>query len=131
MQDATRLIAGIGISSDATLDEIERLVADALVESAHPWEELKVIATLDARRAHPVLVAFAARHGITLCGVAAGALAGVNVPNPSNAVGAHVGTESVAEAAALLAGRATELLLSKRASAHATVALAIIYEGVP
>ena len=131
MQDATRLIAGIGISSEATLEEVERLVGDALLEAAHPWEELKVVATLDARRDHPALVAFAARHGMTLCGVGAGALAEVSVPNPSTAVAAHAGTESVAEAAALLAGRATELLLPKRVSAHATVALAIIYEGVP
>jgi len=131
MQDATRLVAGIGISSLATLEELEQLVADALAETAHPWEELKVIATLDMRCTHPALLALVARHGMTLCGLTAPALAEVRVTTPSAAVAAHVGTESVAEAAALLASRASELLLPKRASAHATVALAIIYEGVP
>ena len=131
MQDATRLIAGIGISSGATIEELERLVADALAEAAHPWEELKVVATLDTRCTHPALLALAARHGMTLCGLTAPALAEVTVPTPSATVASRVGTESVAEAAALLAGRASELLLPKRVSAHATVALAIIYEGVP
>ena len=131
MQDATRLVAGIGVSSEATAEEIEGLVASALAECAHPWEELKVVATLDARCDHPALVAFTDRRQMTLCGMSARALAAVEVPSPSATVATHVDTASVAEAAALLAARTGTLLLTKRASAHATVALAIIYEGVP
>ena len=130
MQDATRLIAGVGVSAEATADEVERLVGDALAEAARSWEELKVIATLDARRDHAALREFAARRCLTLCCLSAAALAEVAVPTPSTAVAAHAGTPSVAEAAALLAGRASTLLLPKRASAHVTVALAIIVEGV-
>jgi len=51
-------------------------------------------------------------------------LATVRVPNPSPVVEAAVGTPGVCEPAALLAAGATELLLPKRKSAHATVALA-------
>lgn len=131
MQDATRLVAGIGVTSDATVEEVERLVDQALAEAAHPWTELKVIATLDTRCGHPALVSFAGRHHMTLCGLTSTALAEVAVPTPSTAVATHAGTGSVAEAAALLASRASQLLLTKRASAHATVALAIIFEGVP
>jgi nicotinate-nucleotide--dimethylbenzimidazole phosphoribosyltransferase len=47
------------------------------------------------------------------------------VPNPSPAVADQTGTPSVAEAAALLAaGAGGELVLAKRRSAHATVAVA-------
>ncbi|MFN2505715.1 MAG: precorrin-3B C(17)-methyltransferase, partial [Acidimicrobiales bacterium] len=55
----------------------------------------------------------------------AGALAQVAVPSPSAVVAAAVGTPSVAEAAALLAaGPEAHLVVTKRASAHATVAIA-------
>ena len=50
-------------------------------------------------------------------------LAAVPVPNPSEVVRRAVGTASVAEAAALIEPGAT-LLAAKRASAHATVAVA-------
>ena len=50
-------------------------------------------------------------------------LAAVPVPNPSEVVRRAVGTPSVAEAAALIEPGAT-LLAAKRASAHATVAVA-------
>jgi cobalt-precorrin 5A hydrolase len=46
----------------------------------------------------------------------------VRVPSPSDVVEHHVGTPSVAEAAALLAG--TRLIVNKRRSAHATCAVA-------
>jgi cobalt-precorrin 5A hydrolase/precorrin-3B C17-methyltransferase len=58
----------------------------------------------------------------------AAVLAAVAVPNPSEVVRAEVGTPSVAEAAALHAarsyGRSAELVVEKRRSAHATVAVA-------
>jgi cobalt-precorrin 5A hydrolase len=55
---------------------------------------------------------------------AAAALAAVAVPTPSPVVAAHVGTPSVAEAAALLSAGADGLLVPKRRSAHATCAIA-------
>jgi cobalt-precorrin 5A hydrolase len=50
----------------------------------------------------------------------------VNVPTPSPVVETHVGTPSVAEAAALLSAGATELLVPKHRSAHATCAVAAV-----
>ena len=52
------------------------------------------------------------------------ALSAVDVPTPSAVVASHVGTASVAEAAALLSAGGDTLLVTKRASAHATCALA-------
>ena len=51
----------------------------------------------------------------------AGALAAIDVPNPSEVVRAEVGTPSVAEAAALLRRGRAELVVAKRKSAMATV----------
>ncbi len=51
-------------------------------------------------------------------------LAAVPVPNPSAAVGAAVGTASVAEAAALASAPGGRLVVAKRKSATVTVAVA-------
>ena len=68
------------------------------------------------------MVATAAALGVPLLTHAADRLAAVPVPTPSAVVARHVGTPSVAEAAALLSG--TRLIVHKRRSAHATCAVA-------
>jgi cobalt-precorrin 5A hydrolase/cobalt-precorrin 5A hydrolase/precorrin-3B C17-methyltransferase len=71
------------------------------------------------------VVALAERRGVPLRVHNAAALAAVAVPTPSDVVARHVGTPSVAEAAALLsAGPGAQLLVAKRRSAHATCAIA-------
>ena len=70
------------------------------------------------------MVAAAAPYGWPLVTHAAPAAGDRAVPTPSSVVASHVGTPSVAEAAALLSARAAALLVPKRRSAHATCALA-------
>jgi cobalt-precorrin 5A hydrolase/precorrin-3B C17-methyltransferase len=65
----------------------------------------------------------AAERGWSVRTFPASRLAAVPVPNPSDVVRRAVGTPSVAEAAALL-DPGSELIAAKRASAHATVAVA-------
>ena len=83
-----------------------------------------VIATIDRRADHPAVRALTPDHPpLTF---PAALLATVDVPHPSAAVAAAVGTPSVAEAAALLAaGPDARLLVAKQASAGATVAIAL------
>jgi cobalamin biosynthesis protein CbiG len=69
------------------------------------------------------MVAAARHHGWPLVTHAAPALREVAVPTPSAVVATHVGTPSVAEAAALLSTGGA-LLVAKRRSARATCALA-------
>ena len=71
----------------------------------------------------PGLLAAAAGRGWRVVTFPASRLAAVPVPNPSEVVRRAVGTPSVAEAAALMDPGST-LLAAKRASAHATVAVA-------
>ena len=84
---------------------------------------VRYIATADVKADEPGLLAAAAGRGWPVVTFPAGRLAAVPVPNPSEVVRRAVGTPSVAEAAALIEPGAT-LLAAKRASAHATVAVA-------
>lgn len=120
------LVAGIGASSGAPADEIDALLDAALAEARLARASLALIATAEVKRDEPGILAVAARLDVEVRCYPAEALARVPVPTPSAVVAGHVGTPSVSEAAALLASGAATLLVEKRRSAHATVALARI-----
>jgi cobalt-precorrin 5A hydrolase/precorrin-3B C17-methyltransferase len=82
------------------------------------------LATVEAKADEAGIVEAAREGGWPLVAYPADRLAAVPVPNPSEAVRAAVGSPSVAEAAALVAGDV--LVVPKRKSAMATVALARI-----
>jgi cobalt-precorrin 5A hydrolase/precorrin-3B C17-methyltransferase len=115
------LVAGVGTSRGAPPDEVEALVKQALTEAGLARASLVEVATIDRRADEPAVVGL----GLPVRAFPASALAEVPVPSPSAVVAAAVGTPSVAEAAALLAaGRDGELVVTKKASAHGTVAIA-------
>ncbi|HEY8743698.1 MAG TPA: cobalamin biosynthesis protein [Chloroflexota bacterium] len=118
------LVVGIGCSRGAPADEIEALLLAALVEAGVSAHALHAFATIDLKRDEPGIGELARRYHLPVSYFSASQLATVRVPNPSPVVEAAVGTPGVCEPAALLAAGATELLLPKRKSAHATVALA-------
>ncbi len=68
------------------------------------------LATVDRRAAEPGLHAAAAALGVPVRSYSSAELADVRVPNPSARTENALGTASVAEAAALLAGRGPLLL---------------------
>lgn len=115
--DPVRLVAGVGCSLGCPPEEL-----CALIEATLPDGELVALATVDRRATEPAMLAAAAHFGVPLRTHAADALAAVDVPTPSAVVARHVGTPSVAEAAALLSG--TRLLVPKTRSEHATCAVA-------
>ncbi|MEU1055195.1 precorrin-3B C(17)-methyltransferase [Streptomyces sp. NPDC005876] len=115
------LVAGVGASRNAPAEEVLALVEGALREAGLSPASLAELATVDAKAGEPGIVAAAERLGVPLVTYPAGELARVEVPNPSDAPLAAVGTPSVAEAAALLRGG--ELLVPKRKSAMATCAV--------
>jgi cobalamin biosynthesis protein CbiG len=102
------------------LEELLRLALDA---AGLALGGVGLLATLDRKLGEPGMQRLAVRLGLELRGFTSAELSQVVVPNPSEVVRRSVGTPSVAEAAALLASGG-ELLASKRASAHATVAVA-------
>ncbi|MER8223392.1 precorrin-3B C(17)-methyltransferase [Streptomyces sp. NPDC094143] len=111
------LVVGVGASSGVPAEEVLGLVETALREAGLSARSLAEVATVDAKAEEPGIVEAARRLGVPLVTYPAGELAGIEVPNPSDAPLAAVGTPSVAEAAALLRGG--ELLVPKRKSERA------------
>ncbi|MFC8373592.1 precorrin-3B C(17)-methyltransferase [Streptomyces sp. NPDC057238] len=109
------LVVGVGASKGAPVDEVLGLVEDTLREAGLSAASVAELATVDAKAGEEGIVEAARRFGVPLVTYAAGELARVEVPNPSDAPLAAVGTPSVAEAAALVGGG--ELLVPKRKSA--------------
>jgi len=119
------LVVGVGASSGADPARLAGLVFDTLAASGLHPAAVGVVATIDLKRDEPGVVALAQRLGVPLRTIPAAALAAVTVPNPSPIVAAAVGTPSVCEAAALLAaGPSSALVVEKRRSEDATVAVA-------
>jgi cobalt-precorrin 5A hydrolase/precorrin-3B C17-methyltransferase len=113
------LVVGVGASSNAGADAAAALLDTALAGLAR--QSVAEVATIDRRAGDPVVTSL----GLPVRAFTAEALAGVDVPTPSEVVRAAVGTASVAEAAALLAaGPGAELVVPKRAGKEATVAVA-------
>ncbi|MFE3902934.1 precorrin-3B C(17)-methyltransferase [Streptomyces sp. NPDC059153] len=108
------LAVGVGASKDAPAEEVVGLIRDALREAGLSPLSIAELVTVDAKSDEPGIVAAASQLGVPLRTYAADELARIEVPNPSGAPLAAVGTPSVAEAAALAAGG--ELLVPKRKS---------------
>ncbi|KOV99785.1 Precorrin methylase [Streptomyces sp. NRRL WC-3723] len=109
------LVVGVGASKGAPVEEVLGLVEESLRDAGLSPRSLAELATVDAKAQEPGIVAAAERLGVPLVTYSAEELAAVEVPNPSDAPLAAVGTPSVAEAAALVRGG--ELLVPKKKSA--------------
>lgn len=115
------LVVGIGSASDVTAAEMAALVDRALQAGGLSAASVAEVATIDRRASHPAVVAL----GHPVRCFPAAVLATVEVPTPSAAVEAAVGTPSVAEAAALrAAGTGAKLVVEKLVGRRATVAIA-------
>ncbi|MFF9218507.1 precorrin-3B C(17)-methyltransferase [Streptomyces viridosporus] len=111
------LVVGVGASKGAPVEEVLALVEGALREAGLSAASLAELATVDAKVEEPGIVEAARRLGVPLVTYGAEELARIDVPHPSDAPLAAVGTPSVAEAAALVRGG--ELLVPKRKSERA------------
>ncbi|WP_149551092.1 precorrin-3B C(17)-methyltransferase [Streptomyces marokkonensis] len=109
------LVVGVGASKGAPVEEVLGLIEEALRGAGLSAASLAELATVDAKAGERGIVEAARRLGVPLVTYGAEELARVEVPNPSDAPLAAVGTPSVAEAAALVGGG--ELLVPKRKSA--------------
>jgi cobalt-precorrin 5A hydrolase/precorrin-3B C17-methyltransferase len=108
------LVVGVGASRGAPAGEVLEGIEGALRDAGLSVDSLAELATVDAKAEEPGILAAASRLGVPLVTYSAEELAAVEVPNPSDAPLAAVGTPSVAEAAALVRGG--ELLVPKRKS---------------
>jgi cobalt-precorrin 5A hydrolase/precorrin-3B C17-methyltransferase len=118
------LVAGVGASRGVAAEEVLGLITEALAVGGLAAGSVTAVATVEAKAREPGIAEAARTGGWPLISYPADRLAAVPVPNPSEASLAAVGTPSVAEAAAL--ARGDVLVVPKRKSEMATVALARI-----
>ncbi|MFJ4428260.1 precorrin-3B C(17)-methyltransferase [Streptomyces bobili] len=120
------LVVGVGASRGAPVAEVLDVIEGALRDAGLSPRSIAELATVEAKADEPGIVEAAVRLSVPLVTYSAEELAAVEVPNPSAAPLAAVGTPSVAEAAALVRGG--ELLVPKRKSAGvpATATCAVV-----
>jgi cobalt-precorrin 5A hydrolase/precorrin-3B C17-methyltransferase len=116
------LVAGAGASRGVSAGEVLDLLDTTLAAAGLSPASVTALATVDAKAGEPGLVAAARQRGWPLVTHPASTLAAIPVPTPSHAALTAVGTPSVAEASALAS--ADVLVVPKRKSAMATVAIA-------
>ena len=106
---------GVGCERGTSLGLLERLIDQALETGGLAPEAVAGLASASRKADEPALLELSQQRGWALQFFEPGQLAAVAVPTPSAAVAAEMGTPSVAEAAALLAGgEGARLLQPKR-----------------
>ncbi len=124
------LVVGMGCRRGVPVEELESLLAETFQENGLALECLAEIATAEIKRGEPGLEQLAERHGVLLSFLQGEELNGVFETNPgaitSKSERAHglVGVWGVAEPAALLTANAVELLVTRKKTARATIAVA-------
>lgn len=119
------LVLGIGCNSGASADEIEALVLQHFKRLLLSPRSIGCIATVEAKRHEPGLMACAERFGVELICFSSDELNRVDTPSPASEHAlAAIGARGVAEPAALLAAGTDRLLLKKIKSGNVTLAVA-------
>ncbi|MBF0629957.1 MAG: precorrin-3B C(17)-methyltransferase [Magnetococcales bacterium] len=95
------LAIGVGCDRGTSEDTVEAALEQLLKDHFFSERDIKVLASIDVKRDEAGLLALARRLDKEIVFYSAGELGGVKVPNPSATVARHVGTPSVAEAAAI------------------------------
>jgi len=115
------LVAGVGCSRGAGAEEILDLLRRSLAEAGLAEKSVAAISSIDVKRDEAGLLRAVEKLDVPIHFHPAEALCVVETPNPSEVVRSAVGTPSVAEAAVISSG--AELVLEKRKSTNATVAV--------
>jgi cobalt-precorrin 5A hydrolase len=122
------LVAGIGCNRNTRPEEMKELLFGTLHASCLAGASLRSLASIDLKADEPGIAALAQELGLPLEFFDREQIGGVEdaMPTPSAAVKKHIGVKSVCEAAAILASRGGMLIVPKRSSRNATVAIARI-----
>jgi cobalt-precorrin 5A hydrolase len=109
------LVLGLGCDKGAAPDMVERGVLELLARHGLSPKSVASIATIDKKKDEPAFLALCDKYRWPLTIYTAEELDPVSgIENPSETVKQHVGTRGVAEPAALLAARASELAVPKQ-----------------
>jgi len=120
---------GVGCARDCAPDELATLVADTLKEAGITQQAVHSVNSITLKGDEPAIINLARDFGVPLRLFEASDLEAETprLATPSDVVFAEVGTHGVSEAAALAQGGTdATLLVTKRKTANATCALAIV-----
>ncbi len=124
------LVLGVGCNRGTPLEEIDEFVGTQLRRIFLSLKSVRCVASAEAKRDEPGLLAFAERHALELSFYGSDELNRVTVPSrPSPHAMAAIGAIGVAEPAALLASGGGRLVLQKVKSPNVTLAVAEIPGG--
>jgi cobalt-precorrin 5A hydrolase len=119
------LVAGLGCHLNTPVQEILEFIQATFQAERLSLKSLKALATVARKQHEPGLVEAARQLGVEFLWFTESELQAIPVPHPSAQVAKHLGVASVSEAAALkAAGPGAILLVSKRKTANATLAVA-------
>jgi cobalt-precorrin 5A hydrolase len=117
------LVAGMGCHKGTPEKELLDFIESTFKQEGLSLLALKALATIKAKKDEPGLQMAARSLGVEFLWFTAQELEAIPAPNPSTRVARHMGVVSVSEAAALKAG-GVELIVPKRKTANATLAVA-------
>jgi cobalt-precorrin 5A hydrolase len=119
------LIVGVGCRRGTAAEAIVRAVREALTRAGADLARVRLLASADIKADEPGLLQAARELGVPLRLIASEEIANAaKAFEHSEFVSEKVGLPAVAEPAALLAGRRTQLLLAKTIQSGVTVAIA-------
>lgn len=119
-----RLVVGIGCNRGTQAAEILDLIRAVFSRENLSLLSIRNLASIDLKADEPGLLEAAEAIGRPIVFFAREEIETIAVPNPSSMVEKHLGVQSVCEATALLGARATALIVPKRKSLNATLAVA-------
>jgi cobalt-precorrin 5A hydrolase len=119
------LVAGLGFHRGTEALGLVSFIQQVFFENKLALVSLKTLATITSRVKDPGLVEAADALGVNVVAFSEEQLAGVTTPNPSSTTARLIGTHSVCEAAAMLAGNNKSLLVPKTKTRDLTLAVAL------
>jgi cobalt-precorrin 5A hydrolase len=129
MVSAQALSIGIGCRRDTPAAEIENAVRAAL--GTYRFEDIRAVATLDAKADEPGVREFCARHALPLLSFTRAQIASTpSLSAPSRAAREALGVDGVCEPCALLALPGGELVVGKSMYGAVTVAIARFHSHI-
>lgn len=118
------LVLGVGCRRGADAADILHLIQETFRDTHLSLHSLSLLASVDAKREEQGLLLAARTLGLETEFYSSDDLSAVSAPTPSSFVLDVMGTSSVCEAAAILASQGGELVVPKRKSRTATLAVA-------
>lgn len=117
------LAIGMGCNKGISLNELQELLFETLKAADLSPQSISCLATVEAKKDEPGLIALSEKLDLPMMIFSSDELNQIQTPNPSMIVKKHIGAKSVCEAAAILANPKGHLVIPKKKSQNATLAV--------